>query len=118
MEYDEDRELTRYVWDYCQGLKTEFERRVGHAILSRTKAARSQSPQMAALISRLGGAIDDPMFNAAITDDPEAFRRRVRERLLSECGPEIFVNRCPSCKRLVRTPQARQCFWCGFDWHG
>ena len=26
------------------------------------------------------------------------------------------INRCPSCNRIVRTPQARQCFWCGHEW--
>lgn len=29
MEYDEEAELTRYVWDYCGHLMTEFEQRVG-----------------------------------------------------------------------------------------
>ena len=28
-----------------------------------------------------------------------------------------FVNRCPACNRVVRTPEAKQCFWCGHDWH-
>lgn len=29
----------------------------------------------------------------------------------------VFVNRCPSCKQVTRTPKSRQCFECGFDWH-
>jgi hypothetical protein len=38
--------------------------------------------------------------------------------VLAERGAEVFVNRCPRCRWVVRTPQARQCFWCGFDWRG
>jgi len=117
VEYDEDRELTRYVWDHYQRFLTEFECRVGRAIIGRAKAAASQSPQMAELLTRQWGAVGDSEVEAVLGDGPEAFRRRVRDRLLSEYAAEIFVNRCPKCTRVVRTPQARQCFWCGFDWH-
>jgi rRNA maturation endonuclease Nob1 len=27
------------------------------------------------------------------------------------------INRCPACKRIVRTPRAQHCLWCGHDWH-
>jgi hypothetical protein len=37
MEYDEDRELTRYIWDHYGRLMTEFEWRVGRAIIGRAK---------------------------------------------------------------------------------
>jgi hypothetical protein len=117
VDYDEDRELTRYVWDHYQQLMTKFERRVGRAITGRAKAAAAQSTQMRAALDRNLGAVDDPEVSAALADGPEAARRRVRERLLAERAEEVFVNRCPSCARVVRTPQAQQCFWCGYDWH-
>lgn len=50
-------------------------------------------------------------------DGPEAFRRRVCRRILADAAGEVFVNRCPRRGKVVRTPRARQCFWCGFDWH-
>ena len=119
MTYDEDRELTRYVWDHYSPLMTEFERRVGRAIMGRMKAAGSeQSPQLAGMLNRRWGAIDDAEINEALVDGPEAFRRNVRDRVLAECGAELFVNRCPGCRNIARTPRARQCFWCGHDWHG
>ncbi len=117
MEYDEGRELTRYVWDNYQHLFTEFEFRVGRAILGRAKAATSNSPQMAALLNLRMGAVGDTVVETALAGGPEAFRRRVRDRLLSEHGTEAFINRCPRCERVVGTPLARQCFWCSFDWH-
>jgi hypothetical protein len=116
VEYDEDRELTRYVWDHSGLLMTPFERQVGRAILGRARAA-SQSPVMAGMLNRHWGAAGDAEVEAALADGPEPFRRHVRDRLLSERAAEVFVNRCPKCERVVRTPQARQCFWCGFDWH-
>jgi uncharacterized OB-fold protein len=39
------------------------------------------------------------------------------ERLLREHANEIVINRCPACGRIVATPKARQCLWCGHDRH-
>jgi hypothetical protein len=117
MDYVEDLELTRYVWDNYQRFLTAFEWRVGRAIHGRTKAAASQSPEMASALNRHFGAVGDAEVEVALIDGFEAFRRRVRNRLLSEHTAAVFVNRCSKCQRVVRTPLARQCFWCGFDWH-
>ena len=48
MEYDEDRELTRYVWDHYRQLLTEFECRVGCAIIGRAtpNAASDSAPTL------------------------------------------------------------------------
>lgn len=117
MEYDEDRELTRYVWDHFSDRMTDFERRVGLAIIGRQKAAHAGA-NIAHLLSVKWGHTDDPEVNAALADGPEVFRRRVCTRVLAEGVEEVFVNRCPRCDLVVRTPRACQCFWCGFDWHG
>ena len=45
------------------------------------------------------------------------FNESVVERVLREHGEEVLLNRCPRCDGLCRTPQARQCFRCGHDWH-
>jgi hypothetical protein len=117
VEYNDEAELTRYVWNYYGRLMTEFEQRVGWAHLAEAKAAAGYSA-IAEFILRRRGIVSDPEAEAALADGVEAFRRRVCRRLLAEHGAEVFVNRCPTCGRVVRTPQARQCFWCGFDWHG
>jgi hypothetical protein len=116
VNYDEDEELTRFVWDYYGQLMTEFERRVGWAHLAEGKAAAGHTT-VAEFILRRHGIADDPEAKAALADGVDAFRRRVCRRLLAEHGAEIHVNRCAKCMRVARTPKARQCFWCGFDWH-
>jgi hypothetical protein len=116
MVYDEETELTKYVWNNYQHLMTEFECRVGRAILVRAKATGS-SPQFAQLSIEKLGLVDDPAVNSALIDGAEAFRRRVRARLLAEHSQDMLVKRCPKCNRVVRSPRARQCFWCGWDWH-
>jgi len=58
---------------------------------------------------------DDPEVIEAISKGSNKFKESVRDRILREY-PEA-VSRCPSCSKVLRTPRAKQCMWCGFDWH-
>src|SRR4051812_14913905 len=90
VEDDENPELTRYIWDHFERLMTPFERRVGLAIIGRAKAAHAGSPDVAALLHRRWGEVGEPEVEAALADGPEVFRRRARDRVLSEHGAEAF----------------------------
>jgi hypothetical protein len=116
VEYDEDTELTHYVWEYCTSFMTEFERRVGKAIIYRMKAKTSDHPMITRKLDEWGH-VGDLHIDAALADGPEVFRRRVCERVLTEYGSKVFIHRCPKCNRVLRTSKAQQCFWCGADWH-
>ena len=116
MQYDDEVEQTRYIWGNCTHLMTDFERRVGRAAAAREKAAALTGEAMKRMLSQRWGLAGDPDVDSALSDGPEAFRTSVCRRILSERGDE-FINRCPRCRRVVRTPAARQCFWCGHDWH-
>jgi hypothetical protein len=52
-----------------------------------------------------------------LKDRYEQFRRRTAERILEETSKQIYFNKCPKCDRLARTPLAKQCRFCGNDWH-
>ena len=56
-----------------------------------------------------------------IGDDLEGlrcFKASVADRIKTEIASgRVVVNRCPGCSRIVKTPLARQCLWCGRDWH-
>lgn len=116
MPYDEQAEIRRYIWGYCKHLITEFEKRVDRAALAREKADGPHHEARARLFERWSLACD-PDVDSALSAGWESFRRSVCRRILTECGDTI-LNRCPRCRRIVRTPRARQCFWCGHGWHG
>jgi rubrerythrin len=46
----------------------------------------------------------------------DALLRAIEQRLLAEHPGRFFMNRCPRCGRLARTPQAKQCPHCGHSW--
>jgi len=37
--------------------------------------------------------------------------------LLDKYSDKIIWNNCPNCKKLARTPKAKQCRYCNHDWH-
>jgi len=53
---------------------------------------------------------------AALRDGVPSFRRRTRERIVSEHRAEVFANACPQCGRLPATPKAKMCLWCPHTW--
>lgn len=52
-----------------------------------------------------------------LKDGYDNFERTVALRILKEYPHKIFMNKCPQCNRLARTPYAKQCKYCKFDWH-
>jgi hypothetical protein len=116
LDYEDEREMTQYIWDYYGSLMTEFEQRVGWAHLAELKAAGGHRAVADSILRRRGIA-GDAEAEAALADGVDAFRRLVCRRLLAERGADMFINRCPACGRVCRTPRAKQCFWCNHDWH-
>lgn len=48
----------------------------------------------------------------------DSLEAEISQRVWSEINSgAIRINRCPECSRIVRTPRAKQCLWCGHDWH-
>jgi ribosomal protein L37E len=50
-----------------------------------------------------------------IGEDPAAFAQRLCDELIAK-NPEIFLNYCPKCGALARTPKSKNCRHCGYDW--
>jgi acyl carrier protein len=117
-EYDEDAILTSYVWRYYNSQMTSFEHKAGGEILRSMKAesyAKGDAEKLEKLKIRFG-LNKDPEVTRALNVGYEEYRKQVRVRLLNERSTEIFINRCPECNRIVRTPNAKQCLWCGCSW--
>ncbi|HEV3168144.1 MAG TPA: hypothetical protein VGZ22_29340 [Isosphaeraceae bacterium] len=117
MHYDEDESLTNYVLKHYAHLMTPLESRVMRAIQAEEKARVVQSKEMESSIRTRWGRTPDEEVAQALEAGAGPFRRGVRERLFRERSADIAINRCPACQRIVRTPSARQCLWCGYDWH-
>jgi hypothetical protein len=116
LSYDEDRVLTSYIWEHYRHLFSDFERKVSDRITFEMKTKHTPPEEREERFTRMFGTLD-PAVTSALEGGHWTYLRRVRERILAEDPDKVFVNRCPRCQRIVRTPKARQCLWCRHDWH-
>jgi len=114
--YDDQVALTDYVWWNYYHLMTDLEKKVELAIAVRSKIAWNRDPAVLRQLHEEYRWVYDTDVEDALRDGHAAFRRRARERLMSERLDLIKVNRCPACRKIVRTPRERNCLWCGHDW--
>ena len=84
-------------------------------------------------VIKLGDAIDNPAVkyiyyrNGWITKDKSVlallingfdnFQIQTAKRILEQNAGKVFFNNCPQCGKLARTPLAKQCRFCGNNWH-
>lgn len=120
MSYDEQEALTAYVlrWHghYVTKLEAEGLRAIYHG--EKTRTLEGQNAQMASEYRSLWNRHHrSRAARKALRIGAGAFQRRICDRILNEHRDEIAINRCPDCRRVLRTPQAQRCFWCGNDWH-
>jgi hypothetical protein len=120
IEYDEETALCQYVWRYGRRFITDLELRADRAATVREKAARAAemgSKQLAKVLLKQWGCVGDLEIDAALAEGYQALHLRVLRRIQCDPGALAGINRCPRCRRVVRTPTAKQCLWCNHDWH-
>jgi len=114
MNYEEESILTEYIWNNYRHLLSPFDLRVEKADLLRKK---SLPPVQERMVTRMWGETSSPDVEEALKDGFDAYQRAAVRRILRGHVNEVFINRCPRCNRVVRTPRARQCLWCHHRWH-
>lgn len=111
-DYDESKVLPRYVCEYFRHLLTDTERRVTRGWLVAKKAELAGKS-----VEEYFRDSEAEALAAALNGEPDGALALVAERIIRDHPDEVFINRCPSCTRVVATPKAQQCLWCGHDWH-
>jgi len=108
-------ETAKYIIDYFPNLMTNEEWNTLRYL--RLKSKTQGNPRMERLLRKSGDLSISDIGMELIKKGSENFRLNVAERILKESQEEIFLNECPKCGFLARTPQSRQCRNCGHNWH-
>ncbi|MGE5110722.1 MAG: hypothetical protein ACM3JB_07700 [Acidobacteriaceae bacterium] len=114
--------LAKYVFFYYSQFMTEQEKLAFRHLGTTMKATGGQSDldaQQTVRLDRIRSKwmSDDPEVLRLAADGYDAFITRTAERILRDSRAQIFLNHCPKCGELARTPVAKQCRFCGYDWH-
>ena len=115
-------DLAYYVVRYYPNLMTPVEWRANMHLISTMKATLGRddiAAQQEAVKQKdyWCWASDDPEVLQLTSSGMQIFRARTATRILSDHGSEVFLNYCPHCHELARTPTAQQCRFYAYDWH-
>lgn len=113
---------TSYVINYYGYLMSKPEKRAYSHLAGTMKATMGRSDLQAQNQARSHESFGRWLCNDAellrlTRDGYESFVERTAERILAEHKEKVFLNYCPRCRQLARTPKAKQCRFCGNDWH-
>jgi hypothetical protein len=114
--------LAYYVVRYYSTFMTESEHRANlhligtlKATMGRDDVAAQEEEKCREIFCRM--LSDEPEILELSRNGMQAFTARAAARILEDHGDDVFLNFCPRCRELARTPTAKQCRFCGFDWH-
>jgi hypothetical protein len=116
-QYDERVELADYLWHNYPELFSHDEHLAARTLSAEWKAAHTDSERIRQFLLTRMSARGNPKVDELLADGPQEFRLRAAERVFAELSSKIDLDRCQKCSRIVATPRARQCLWCGHDWH-
>ena len=115
--YDEDTELKRYVWRNYSHALTEREQSLHCAATLELKARHARTGAASAKLRHRPGYFFDTDVAAIAESGLEAFEQQCCQRLLHDYADLIYINRCERCLRIVASPIACACLWCGHHWY-
>ena len=75
------------------------------------------NPKMRKMMVDRGWISEQSDIKEYLKDGYEEFELNVAKRIIQEAPEKVFLNNCPKCNKLARTPYARQCRHCGYNWH-
>ena len=111
-----DKETVRYIRRYYSRLLIQREREaMSHELFSDKIAAYGEELWHKHYVE--GGFINKDNALGLLVEDFDALEHAFAERTLALHPDRVFMNYCHKCTRLARTPQAKQCRYCGYSWH-
>ena len=116
--YDDRLALSAYALRHFRHLMTALDRRVlEYSVPIVSSSENWKIKKLHCYLEQCDGHVPDNEVVALFELPCDERKRRAVQRLLTDHRTEIHENRCPECSRLLRTPLAQQCLWCGHDWH-
>jgi hypothetical protein len=110
------QELAAYIWDYCSRL-TEDEQIAWRHNRASERLAHGNKIGFHKYQNQEQELSKDENVLKLLENGFEHFKNAVVTRIWNEHKDELELNLCPKCKKIARTPLAKQCRFCGHDWH-
>jgi ribosomal protein L40E len=110
-----DKETANYIVTYFGNLMADDEKLAIKSYMYSFKA--SDNPNQRSIMIDKGWISTKPEILELLNGGYDEFELNVAKRIMAMVPEKVYLNNCPICKRLARTPHAKQCRHCGHNWH-
>jgi hypothetical protein len=117
MDKDLYPELLDYIFQYCGKYFWKDEIIANKHLLALAKSNKGVNTLMYKFVMKDVDIANHPKVAELVKDGFESFKHRVVTRIYNEHKAELDLNLCPKCGKVTRTPNAKQCRFCYYDWH-
>ncbi|WP_199174569.1 hypothetical protein [Flavobacterium sp. 9] len=114
-----DTQTAKYIINYFPNLLTDLERKAirHNSSIYKLENATSHNANLIKVYKEKGWLTSDQNVLDLLGGGYKEFELNVANRILAQNPDKVFFNNCPKCNQLSRTPYARQCRFCGHNWH-
>jgi hypothetical protein len=110
-------EKAKYIITHYSGLLTPDEAKALRHLRSTFKLEDAKDEKLSKMYYKNGWLSDDSAILQLLAGGDDQFMLNCAKRILKEKAEDVYINLCPKCGRLARTPYAKQCRHCEYDWH-
>jgi len=110
-------ELANYIFDYCTRFRTENETKALQHFIAMEKSDNGRKEGFYSFFKERNMVSDDAEVLKLLEHGFQTFKKNVVQRIYDEHKHELELNLCPKCYQIARTPQAKQCRFCFYNWH-
>ena len=115
-----DQDTAKYIVTYFSKLLTDEERLAIRHTHSMIKLGLDTDPTITSkalnIYKKTGWLSEDESILNLLKDGYDTFETIVAKRIFSQQKEAVFLNICPNCGKLARTPLAKQCRFCAHRW--
>ena len=116
-----DQETAKYIVNYFAQFLTEKEKLAIRHTRSTIKLESANNElntlSLTNVYKKRGWLTGDNEVIDLLKNGYDNFEISAARRILLEHKRNVFLNYCPKCNHLARTPRAKQCKKCEYEWH-
>jgi hypothetical protein len=113
-----DSYMIDYILSYYSRFETQIEKAamIHHEAIEQLRFRNLSSDSLIFQMLNKRISTDNNVLQL-LENGYELFRSQTAKRIFNEHKNKIYFNYCPNCKKIARTPQAKQCRFCYHSWH-
>jgi len=114
-----NHEMASYIINFFSNLLNTNEKlALKHARSTyKLEDSKESDPKLVEIYRKFGWLSSEESVLELLKNGYVEFEMLVAKRILETYPEKVFLNNCEQCGKLARTPFAKQCRHCGYDWH-